>query len=978
MAARLAAVGSVVPWLPVVLGNIVPSVKMTKNLGEVSPMVAEFVCRMAHIPNSLMKGAASKGVKTVLRARAFVCNLLLRCQAAGFAELLSRLSSFKDSASLSASGDHLTQRIAVLGICHAWDESMQMLRDPPSQLGARAPRQQVARDVLVQTSMVHAICVEESRGGRQVHSRAETFLVPILELSKKDAASLLSGLSKGSALPFNNAAHMHAIAQQVSACVLTLWSDAASSNRRALKHISALSEDWPKNILVDCSELCVLHQLHRVRIALVEAHSSVSLAYCLSKLARAGSIMNVVSDYICVYVDKHCVRRVGKPPQDAKDKSRRLMDLLFKLDAAHHMVQRGSKTKKTQLLRDIEGLLAMDNGNLRDGLTHHCWCDERAGPCCKDASETKARMKVVYLNFFVAHGLPVGTLSRWTHIGIIYTMLVSGFVFHDLFRKALEQGLRQDEDASERLREVDPAAIGAGDADRQHEHHARVQKVRMWLSNPATKFQVSVLCLVMQNFDALTYFLMGGEREGDGDARAPRRPGTLPRCEEPIPLPQVVARVHRMQAGFANLLSSWGEAGTPAYTLLESMGFGQGDVGDEGALLFVRRHCVGFSAGIYKRLEVRLRSLPLRLAILLNQDLAVEQRAAVASEFLSSRPCCVGPFGARVQKMFDTVESLLSPTAGATIAVWLRSLLWTTYGCEREHGSVRRLCHSAGQGRNFTLIARERLMESVRTIHMEKTKVDPIRALPAQEPGAQQHPGVQAPVALSDDPLRPHLCDMPAGSTWCDAPRVHLAPARHYAGGQFQVVADAGASAASATTDLPTQFGPVDRAPGVKSLGPPAKRVKVSGGSAYQLFQNERLKSAKELALPKDLTTRGTLTPTALAAVMERISREWKHLSAEERALFQARYEDRLQKRRAQAAQPDQGPSAISDTQTECAESHWGNGSRACSIHPGLVQKALQTCKMPKDAEVFDRSEFVVPPPPPPNGLRASGARCAT
>lgn len=592
--ARLAAIRGIVPWLPAVLGAAVPKTKLFRAAGTVSSTVAEMVCRLAHIPSSMVRGSTTKGVKTILRARAFLARLLLRCQAAGFAELLGKLSAFKSG----AEGGHLEERVAVLGVCHAWGESRQMLREQAQQPGARTPRQQVARDVLVQNSMVHAMCIQAKADGMTVHNRAETFLIPPLEIEQKTAAALLTALLMGAAVRFGSAESMQHLSEKVSGMVLTFWCDAASSNRRLLKHVVASCESFPKNILVDCSELCLLHELHRVRVSLVEAHSSVSLAYCLAKLARSGSVMGLVSDYICAHIDNKCTRRMGKPPPEEQAKNRKIMDLLFRLDAAHHIVQRGSKTTKSQLAQDIEAVLALDNGDHKAGFAHYCWSESKGGPCCGSLKETKERMKAAYLNLFVARGLPVGALSRWTHIGIIYNMLVSGFCFRDLFAQALLHGLRRDEAAEERLRQVDPATIGAGDADRQHEHQARVSKVRAWLQKPDTRFQVVLLSLAMKNFDALTYFLMGGEREGEGEARRPRRPRTLPRCEEPIPIGDLVSRVLRMQGAFASTLATWMAEGAPGTLLLEAMSVHKEDALSESALRFVRRHCVGFSSGV--------------------------------------------------------------------------------------------------------------------------------------------------------------------------------------------------------------------------------------------------------------------------------------------------------------------------------------------------------------------------------------------
>lgn len=75
------------------------------------------------------------------------------------------------------------------------------------------------------------------------------------------------------------------------------------------------------------------------------------------------------------------------------------------------------------------------------------------------------------------------------------------------------------------------------------------------------------------------------------------------------------------------------------------------------------------------------------------------------------------PIGARLNNMFYKVERLL-----------LRSVLW----------AMRMLCHSAGQGRNFSLLAQWRLLKSVRLLHMLRTNIGNTRALSAKGLGRQQ------------------------------------------------------------------------------------------------------------------------------------------------------------------------------------------------------------------------------------------------
>lgn len=151
------------------------------------------------------------------------------------------------------------------------------------------------------------------------------------------------------------------------------------------------------------------------------------------------------------------------------------------------------------------------------------------------------------------------------------------------------EGVTTDRMAAARLQKVDAVCTGVGDEGRQRERLARWQKVGVCLQAPSTKVQLAVVRSAMQNFDSITYFLTGGEREGVGVAKLPRR-----------------------------------------------------------------------------------------LALLLKPGMSLGKKRAVATEFFSLRPGCVGPFGARLQSLFPSADDGLSPLAEATPTVWLRSMLWTT------------------------------------------------------------------------------------------------------------------------------------------------------------------------------------------------------------------------------------------------------------------------------------------------------------
>lgn len=91
-----------------------------------------------------------------------------------------------------------------------------MLREQAQQPGARTPRQQVARYVLVQSSMVHAMRIQAKANGMTVYNRAEICLIPPLEVEQKTAVALLKALLMGAAVPFGSAESMQHISEKRS------------------------------------------------------------------------------------------------------------------------------------------------------------------------------------------------------------------------------------------------------------------------------------------------------------------------------------------------------------------------------------------------------------------------------------------------------------------------------------------------------------------------------------------------------------------------------------------------------------------------------------------------------------------------------------------------------------------------------------------------------------------------------------------
>lgn len=578
--------------------------------------------------------------------------------------------------------------VTIVAVSHSWDETKQMLRELKKTALSRQGTQRIARSIMVQRSKVYAAAiVEEPSGRRTEFTRAESWLVPSLELFGKSAEFVLAGLRKGCCFPLFDTGRAKTLADKVDCIVLTLWGDAASSNRRALRLLVAwtIANNGPSQVVMDVGQVCLLHQLHWVKVQLVDVHNQVSLMYCLSRLVNVGSVLHVLADHIGGFVEEKCKRVVRPPPPEAVARTRAVMNTIFKLGSSHHLLFGKKGTTSSRLVQDVEAILRLDNGGFAgacadDPLVHYCW--DGKGACCANRQESVDKIVAAYLNLLVAHAMPVGTLSRWTHVQTICSMLCAGFACRDIFVQGLLRGLKADQDAeSLAAQKLAVGASGAGDEDVATEHRARIAKVVGWLGRDDTRFAVASFFAALRIQDSLTYYLMGGERPGQGKHR---QPGALRPTEEPLPMKELVGRVRTALSQLASLLQDLEDEGSECREFFRGVGVPERTIESESAIRSFRRLVVGSSVGIYRRLALRLNSFPLHLWWLTETDVVEEDRQTCAKEFLTLEQCCLGIFGQGLRRVCPTVEELLSAKGFGIIRVWLRSLPWSVYGCERS------------------------------------------------------------------------------------------------------------------------------------------------------------------------------------------------------------------------------------------------------------------------------------------------------
>lgn len=147
----------------------------------------------------------------------------------------------------------------------------------------------------------------------------------------------------------------------------------------------------------------------------------------------------------------------------------------------------------------------------------------------------------------------------------------------------------------------------------------------------------------------------------------------------------------------------------------------------------------------------------------------------------------------------------------------------------------------------------------------------------------------------------------------------------------------------------------------------PARRS-CAGGSPYQLFANEVLRTAKRLAPDSDRTPAGALTAEALQRARRKAQSDWQRMGLADKEAYQAMYRARLAERRQTSAVVaiSGGAAAASVAGGAMRKSHWSCGAERSVIAPEVIQQAFANgAKLPTNAELFNHSEFAIRDPEP-------------
>lgn len=140
-------------------------------------------------------------------------------------------------------------------------------------------------------------------------------------------------------------------------------------------------------------------------------------------------------------------------------------------------------------------------------------------------------------------------------------------------------------------------------------------------------------------------------------------------------------------------------------------------------------------------------------------------------------------------------------------------------------------------------------------------------------------------------------------------------------------------------------------------------KITTPGGSPFQVYHNLQMAAKKQVASPDELGPSGALTADARRAAEDGIKARWAAMSADDKQIYTNMFRGRLQERKrlAEEVAAAGGPERESTSFELDLRSHWGLGSRACSVSPCVVKKFFDAGgKMPPKSEVYDESEYRV------------------
>ena len=568
----------------------------------------------------------------------------------------------------------------IFSCTHEWDETQHKIMMADTTGRSAVTQVRCGKFALSTHVMAQRVCVRIriiSPDAERSVSVVQDAVSPPLALGGLTARHLVVALNKGALCSLEKRQLLELLNRAADVCIWQACADRASSNKCVVRHLRSLAGRQQHGACLHIwhEEYCSLHAINRIKISNQDLKSSVGSLYCLANLMKQSSTLNAMTRAFEDLAQKAEWRRGVRPPSTA---NRDLIELLFDLSSGCHVRQlKDGSLRPSMLASDLKFMLEMDNGPWGTPVvTHFCWSDDLARPCCSSEDEFRSKLLASWCNVYCAHGWRLPAQSRFTNVRCTSNVVLMGLVQHDLLRRVLP--VFADLEAGER--DLDPAALGAGDSDFMGIQMARKTRVANFLTKQRLAGELAVQTITSSPLDNLQYDFLGCQK-GEGKPRMSLHDLVCPRSSAPGMCQQI----------YHDLLRSWQEASAPGapWFLVSLLCC---DTGRQEVKICARRHVLVPSAGLFRRMELPLSQHPYQLHKLICPDCTDDaEKNKIAQDLLDASECCCGTFAKSLRKTFPTREAMRGPDAQNIVETWQASLKFTTDHSERAHAANGRL-----------------------------------------------------------------------------------------------------------------------------------------------------------------------------------------------------------------------------------------------------------------------------------------------
>ena len=202
--------------------------------------------------------------------------------------------------------------------------------------------------------------------GQYLQTRQELIATP-LALQGLSTGHIVKGLQRGMVCSPLDVNRLNQMRRAFDIMIWGMRSDRASVNLSALRHIRSCAlpapDDNDAGDHVDLwhEEFCHLHSVNRIKIMVQDIKNTVANLFCLSNLMKFAKTLGGMVQNLEIFVQHARWLRGVPAPEEATEKNKSLVNVLFDLESGHHhRILKQGTVKDSTLLMDLKQLLSME------------------------------------------------------------------------------------------------------------------------------------------------------------------------------------------------------------------------------------------------------------------------------------------------------------------------------------------------------------------------------------------------------------------------------------------------------------------------------------------------------------------------------------------------------------------------------------------------------------------------------------------